>query len=70
MRPIMGLLLLFAVAGCTAPVSPEQRAAAMSDIPGTPHPPGHIASWPPADSSFSPLRCWNDGPNTYCDRQQ
>jgi hypothetical protein len=68
MRPIVILMLVFAAAGCTGPTSPERRAAAMSDIPLTPHPPGRIASAPPADSSFSPLRCWNDGPETICSR--
>jgi hypothetical protein len=69
MRQIVILMLVFATAGCTGPVSPERRAAAMSDIPlDRPHPPGILASAPPADSSFSPLRCWTDGPDTHCTR--
>jgi hypothetical protein len=69
MRPIVVLIVLFAAAGCTGPVSPERRAAALSDVPlDRAHPPGRISSFPPADSSFSPLRCWMDGPNTFCSR--
>jgi hypothetical protein len=68
MRPIVVLMLMFATAGCTGPVSPERRAVALSDIPLTPHPPARIASAPLADSSFSRLRCWNDGPETICSR--
>lgn len=70
MRAMVVLMLVVAAGGCTGPVSPERRAEALTDIPNRPHPPGRLASGPPADSSFSPLRCWNDGPNTYCNRQQ
>jgi hypothetical protein len=69
MRAIVILMLVVGVAGCTGPVSPAQRAEALTDIPNRLHPPGTLASAPPADSSFSPLRCWNDGPNVYCNRQ-
>ena len=70
MRAIVVLMFVVGAAGCTGPVSPERRAEALTDIPNRPHPPSRLASAPPADRSFSPLRCWNAGPNTYCNRQQ
>jgi hypothetical protein len=52
---------LTALAGCAAP---SLHAAA----PPPPPPRGFLASAPPADNSFYPLRCRYDGPNTVCVR--
>ncbi len=62
--PIAGLIAL-CLASCTAPSqSALQRAAA----PPPPGPQGILSSAPPADSSFYPLRCLPDGPDTFCKR--
>jgi hypothetical protein len=61
----IALLAGVALAACTPP-SEAARARAMAAPP--PGPRGIIASAPPADSSFYPLRCRIDGPETICKR--
>ncbi|HTZ70003.1 MAG TPA: hypothetical protein VMB71_05065 [Acetobacteraceae bacterium] len=67
----MRLLLLvgvLAVAACSGPVSPRQRAGAATNVAGDhPHPPG-LAVLTPADPSPNKLRCWNNGEDTVCNR--
>jgi hypothetical protein len=53
------------LAGCTAP---GEAARQRANIPPPPGPRGIVASAPPADSSFYPLRCLPDGPETVCKR--
>ncbi len=70
---LMPLILLSVLAACTGkPPSAAQRAAAQDDLnpSGRPYvgPPGIISSAPPADSSFSPLRCHPEGPGEVCKR--
>jgi hypothetical protein len=51
------------------PVPARQRAEAGSDFPQDhPHPPPRLAGVP-LDGSFDKLYCYNDGPNTICNRQ-
>ncbi len=67
------LLSLIALAACTgAPPTPQQRLSAQDELnqSGQPYvgPHGTLASAPPADSSFVPLRCHLEGPGQVCDR--
>ena len=54
--------------GCAAPTASSLAAHAKASQP-PPHPRGWVLAGPPADSSFYPLRCWNDGPETHCVRE-
>ncbi len=58
------------LAACT-PASGAHPRADRGDIavPAT-GPRGIVASMPPGDSSFTPLRCRVVGPETVCDRSQ
>ena len=63
-----------ALAACAGgqPPSPEQRAAAADDLnpSGRPYvgPAPLRSSFPPADTSFTPLDCRIEGPGTVCAR--
>ncbi len=58
-----------ALGGCTmGPVSPQRRAEAADFPQDHPHPPGRLAI-APLDGSSDKLYCYNDGPNTICNRQ-
>lgn len=60
--------LLFALGGCAlGPVSARQRAEAADFPQDHPHPPARLAGVP-LDGSFNKLKCYNDGPNTICSR--
>jgi hypothetical protein len=65
-------LLALTLTACTGTPSPDQRRAAQDDLnpSGRPYngPPGIRASFPPGDSSFTPLRCHIEGPGEVCDR--
>ncbi len=65
MRKELFCLIAACLGACTAPSeAARQRLAA----PAPPSPRGIVSSAPPADSSFYPLRCLPDGPNTICKR--
>ena len=66
-------LCLVALASCAGgrPPSPEQRAAAADDLNPSGRPyagPQVRSSFPPADSSLTPLYCHVEGPGTVCTR--
>jgi hypothetical protein len=70
---MMSLILVSLLSACTgAPPTAAQRAAAQDDLnpSGRPYvgPPGIVSSAPPADPSFSPLRCHPEGPGEVCNR--
>jgi len=65
MRQALFCLIAATLAACTAP-SEAARQRLAAPAPASPR--GVLASWPPADSSFYPLRCLPDGPNTICKR--
>ena len=62
-------LFCLALAGC-ATHDPEARARDTRDGAGLPRqtPSGVLSSFPPADTSFTPLRCKTLGPETECTR--
>jgi hypothetical protein len=65
---LRALCLTLALAGC-APPPPGARARAGDDITvPSQGPRGFLASAPPADPSFTPLRCRVVGPETVCAR--
>ncbi len=64
-RSATAALALTVLAGCTPP---SEAALARAHAPPPPGPRGILASAPPADTSFYPLRCKIDGPNTICNR--
>jgi hypothetical protein len=68
MRLILVCAAALSLCSCSlGPVSPQQRAEAATDVPEDhPHPPGTIVS-SPADPG-GPLRCWNNGEDTVCQR--
>lgn len=69
MRSLCVPLACVLLAGC-AP-APSVRGRDIRDGAGLPraHPPGVVAAFPPADTSFTPLRCVLAGPDTECSRQ-
>ncbi len=62
-------LSCLALAGC-AVHDAEARARVTRDGAGLPRqtPRGVLSSFPPADTSFTPLRCKTLGPETECTR--
>jgi hypothetical protein len=63
-------LAVASLGGCAlGPVSPQQRAAAASDVTVTQPRPRPVLAGVPLDGSFNKLYCTNDGPNTICSRQ-
>ena len=60
--PCATLALAGLLAGCGAAPPPAQAAA-------PPGPRGFIASAPPSDTSFTPLRCVPNGPGFDCTRK-
>ena len=62
-RVVFGAMVLACLlSGCSgAPPHPQPEAA--------PGPRGFVASAPPADSSFTPLRCVPNGPGFDCTRK-
>jgi hypothetical protein len=61
----VSLCALTALAACSPP---SQAALDRAHAPPPPGPRGILASAPPADTSFYPLRCKIDGPDTICKR--
>jgi hypothetical protein len=54
--------------GCAmGPVSPQQRANADLETNPRPHPPARTV-YLPGDNGNNPLKCYQDGPNTFCNR--
>ncbi len=65
LRSAIAALAITALAGCTPPSEEALQRAKASPPMG---PVGILASAPPADTSFYPLRCRIDGPDTICKR--
>ena len=55
-------ICLVPLAGCTGPTAPPRAVHAV--------PPGILASAPPGDTSFTPLRCVPTGPGVECRRHE
>lgn len=70
MRGLAFLGLALLCAGCAGkPLTPAQRAEAINGYPAGPTSPVTTATAPPADASFTPLRCWGGaGPDSHCAR--
>ena len=73
MRSALAITIALALCACSgAPPTAEQRAAAADDLnpSGRPYdgPRGVRSSFPPADTSFSPLNCHIEGPGEVCAR--
>ncbi len=62
--------LLCCLAACSAARDPALRSRDASDSAVLPkqHPLGIISAAPPADTSFTPLRCLPNGPGYACSR--
>ena len=62
--------LLGCLAACSAAPDPALRNRDISDRGNLPkeHPLGVISAVPPADTSFTPLRCLPNGPGHECSR--
>jgi hypothetical protein len=65
MRIMMFAAASLGLAACTAPTETARQRA---DAHPAPSPKGILASHPPGDSSFYPLRCLTYGPETVCKR--
>jgi hypothetical protein len=68
MRHALSFISLSALLTLAACSPPSAAALARANAPPPPGPRGILASTPPYDSSFDPLRCKFDGPNTICNR--
>ena len=69
-RLLAHAVLLVSLAACSAAPDPEVRRRDTSDRGQLPkeHPMGIISAVPPADNSFTPLRCLPNGPGYECSR--
>ncbi len=72
MRFLVPAFLLLALAACSATPDPALRNRDISDRGNLPkqHPLGIISATPPADTSFTPLRCLPNGPGYECTRTE
>ena len=73
MTKTLAFIAILTLAACSAaPPSKEQRAAAVDDLnpSGRPYdgPRGLRSTFPPADSSSTPLKCHLEGPGQVCTR--
>ena len=65
----MAVVTVSALGGCAMGPVPARQRAEVADFPqDLPHPAPRLAG-APLDGSMDKLYCYNDGPNTICNRQ-